>query len=419
MKSFAESRSCTSVNCLSHCSSFHCKSVCSILRSWVSTRCLSMLSLLTHFVDQHVKNNFQLLRSKLRRLPPVHQATLKAIVEHLARVASHSEKNKMDAKNLAIVFGTVIFGEDDISKSGDLLSVQTWKVQTQTPSESPFSSNRRLCLQDTLMEDLIVHASKLFQSTASPPLPPAPAGEPVPSISYGTLHTRVTELPPVTAQRTPPPDVRPHDEPAVSGSVPHQASGGEAPPTNSEDFTPQMPARPTNSIHPSLRAGPMPGSTVRQSLPPPPRPAQWSEENLSSYVHASHPPVSHPPSVPSSPSRRGSRHHPPPPLKSPWSDSQPSLHSAAIVPSASMVEPLSVLEGANFISLDEPMSAPSSATTFSSVISPSSSTSSRRAPSTPPLPPKPMTPGSPNESSSHSAFMIASKRMRSTSSASR
>lgn len=69
-----------------------------------------------------------LLRSKMRRLPPVHQATVKAIVEHLARVVSHSEKNKMDPKNLAIVFGGVIFGEDEMPKGGDLLSVQTYKV---------------------------------------------------------------------------------------------------------------------------------------------------------------------------------------------------------------------------------------------------------------------------------------------------
>jgi len=43
-------------------------------------------------------------------------------------VASNADKNKMDAKNLAIVFGGVIFGEDEIPKGGDLLSVQSWKV---------------------------------------------------------------------------------------------------------------------------------------------------------------------------------------------------------------------------------------------------------------------------------------------------
>lgn len=37
----------------------------------------------------------------------------------------------MDPKNLAIVFGSVIFGEDDMPKGGDLLSVQPWKVRSE------------------------------------------------------------------------------------------------------------------------------------------------------------------------------------------------------------------------------------------------------------------------------------------------
>lgn len=63
----------------------------------------------------------------MRRLPAVHLSTLRAIVEHLSRVVALSDKNKMDAKNLAIVFGGVIFGEDEISR-GDLLNVQFCKV---------------------------------------------------------------------------------------------------------------------------------------------------------------------------------------------------------------------------------------------------------------------------------------------------
>lgn len=65
----------------------------------------------------------------MRRLPAVHQATLKALVEHLAKVVAHSDKNKMDAKNLAIVFGGMIFGDDELPKGGDLLNVQTTKVR--------------------------------------------------------------------------------------------------------------------------------------------------------------------------------------------------------------------------------------------------------------------------------------------------
>ena len=66
----------------------------------------------------------------MRRLAPVHQATLRMIVEHLARVASHSQQNKMDPKNLAIVFGGVVFGEEEIPKGGerDLLTLGTMKV---------------------------------------------------------------------------------------------------------------------------------------------------------------------------------------------------------------------------------------------------------------------------------------------------
>ncbi|PPQ64732.1 hypothetical protein CVT26_002676 [Gymnopilus dilepis] len=158
--------------------------------------------------DEHISNKFMLIRSKLRRLPPVHQSTMKAIIEHLARVASKSSKNKMDAKNLAIVFGPVIFGDDEIPKGGDLLSVQSAK--------------------DTVMEDVISHAHLLYDHDAvhnSPPLPPTPAGEPVPQVSYGSKRTKVTTVPP--------PD---------------------SPPTIPQDFTPRLPSRPNNSIHPSSRA---------------------------------------------------------------------------------------------------------------------------------------------------------------------
>lgn len=65
----------------------------------------------------------------MRRLPPIHQSTLKAIVEHLSHVAANYERNKMDAKNLAIIFSSVIFGEDEVPKQVDLLSIQSWKVK--------------------------------------------------------------------------------------------------------------------------------------------------------------------------------------------------------------------------------------------------------------------------------------------------
>ncbi|KAL5636007.1 hypothetical protein ACGC1H_004724 [Rhizoctonia solani] len=97
--------------------------------------------------SEHIKNGFMMLRGKLRRLPGVHQSTMRIVIEHLARVAARSQKNKMDARNLSIVFSGVIFGEEEIPKgSSDLLSVGTMK--------------------DTVMEDLINYAPMLFDENA-------------------------------------------------------------------------------------------------------------------------------------------------------------------------------------------------------------------------------------------------------------
>ncbi|KAF9229718.1 RhoGAP-domain-containing protein [Gyrodon lividus] len=179
------------------------------------------------------------MRSKIRRLPASHRETLRAIVEHLARVAAFSDKNKMDARNLAIVFGTVIFGEDEMPKGGDLLSVQNVK--------------------DTRMEDLIQNASQLFEDpvpSSSPPLPEAPTGEPTPVYNYGSSHTKI-------------------------GSVPPRSQS----PRHPEDFTPRLPARPTSSIHPSLRANPVSPVRATMDIPQlPPRPPAVEEESLPNYM---------------------------------------------------------------------------------------------------------------------------------------
>ncbi|KAG8748059.1 hypothetical protein FRC10_009812 [Ceratobasidium sp. 414] len=93
--------------------------------------------------SEHVKNGFVVLRGRLRRLPGVHQATVRVVIEHLARVAGKAQKNKMDARNLAIVFGSVVFGEDEIPRgSTDLLSVGNMK--------------------DTVLEDMITYAPLVF-----------------------------------------------------------------------------------------------------------------------------------------------------------------------------------------------------------------------------------------------------------------
>ncbi|KAF7322697.1 Glucosamine 6-phosphate N-acetyltransferase [Mycena chlorophos] len=172
----------------------------------------------TEDIAEHQANKFMLLRSKIRRLPPVHQATLKVLLEHLARVVAKSAENKMDAKNLAIVFGGVIFGEDDTPKAGaDLLNLQASK--------------------DTLMEDLILNTHILYDDNPaqhSPPLPATPAG-PVPELYYGSKRTQIANVP----------------------ASPHNRAETSSP----QDFTPRLPSRPVSSIHPSARANPPPSPT--------------------------------------------------------------------------------------------------------------------------------------------------------------
>ena len=114
--------------------------------------------------------------------------------------------------------------------------------------------------QDSLMEDLITNASVLFDdrspSVNSPPLPPAPAGQPAPNYTYGSAHTKVASVP--APQQMP---------------VRQQAH-----PESPEDFTPRLPARPANSIHPSLRTNPASPTKASADATPalPTRPAQPS-----------------------------------------------------------------------------------------------------------------------------------------------
>ena len=79
--------------------------------------------------DDHRASGFVLLRSKIRRLPAINRHCLRAVLEHLARVVAHVKQNKMDSKNLGIVFSTVIFGEEDTTPGeNDLIRMASWKV---------------------------------------------------------------------------------------------------------------------------------------------------------------------------------------------------------------------------------------------------------------------------------------------------
>ncbi|KAI9433319.1 hypothetical protein H4582DRAFT_2082478 [Lactarius indigo] len=66
----------------------------------------------------HTANGFVLLRSRIHGLPAVHRTSLEALLWHLSRVFSHSNKNGMDSKNLAFVFTPIVFGNDEVLQGG-------------------------------------------------------------------------------------------------------------------------------------------------------------------------------------------------------------------------------------------------------------------------------------------------------------
>nr|KIR86478.1 glucosamine 6-phosphate N-acetyltransferase [Cryptococcus tetragattii IND107] len=97
--------------------------------------------------ELHINNNFNALRGRLRRLPPIHQTTFQAILEHLSRVHEKREMNKMDAKNLAVLFSSVLFGQEQAPTDGNVLMINTEA--------------------DTVLEDLITCSNLLFGGVES------------------------------------------------------------------------------------------------------------------------------------------------------------------------------------------------------------------------------------------------------------
>ena len=109
----------------SHCLCSLCKIIDSTYKTEVSGRTLP-----THFmhipislslIAKYTENDCSLLRSKIRALHPVHRASLEALLRHLLRVASHSDKNQMTVEPLAAAFsGAVLRGQVVLQDSLDV-----------------------------------------------------------------------------------------------------------------------------------------------------------------------------------------------------------------------------------------------------------------------------------------------------------
>ncbi|CAK1552565.1 unnamed protein product [Leptosia nina] len=99
------------------------------------------------------------LRRLVRALPDAHYETLKYLIQHLRRVAAHAQHNKMEARNLAIVFGPTLVR----AASDDMLAMV-----------NDMSSQCRI------IESFLTHYTWYFEEDeGSPPAEPPPAADPL------------------------------------------------------------------------------------------------------------------------------------------------------------------------------------------------------------------------------------------------
>lgn len=105
----------------------------------------------THERQDQIQTGFASLKGRIRRLPAINQATLRAIIEHLAKVASHSDQNKMNASNLSIIFGPLLLSQADHDATSIAAAME----------------------EDRVTEDLILYADTIFDlSHAGAPIMP-------------------------------------------------------------------------------------------------------------------------------------------------------------------------------------------------------------------------------------------------------
>jgi len=94
-------------------------------------------------IAKYTENDCSLLRSKIRQLHPVQRDTLGALLRHLLRVVSHSDKNAMTVEMLANCFWYNV--------------LRGYRLMTGD-----------VCVKTLFMEDLIQNAHTLFDERLSP-----------------------------------------------------------------------------------------------------------------------------------------------------------------------------------------------------------------------------------------------------------
>lgn len=95
---------------------------------------------------QEPNERLKALKNSLKQLPEPNLHLLRYLMNFLKEITNNSDQNKMDARNLAIIFGPILMGgEENLS----LLALQ--KIKTQS----------------TLVELLITHYNELIPSVAA------------------------------------------------------------------------------------------------------------------------------------------------------------------------------------------------------------------------------------------------------------
>ncbi|GAA6033406.1 hypothetical protein JCM8097_006735 [Rhodosporidiobolus ruineniae] len=202
------------------------------------------------------------LMRRIRRLSPPQQATLKALCEHLARVAEREQTNKMGVSNLGLILSPVVFVEDDAASLESALHTT----------------------KDVVMEVLIRQHVQLFDGL--PIEPPVPSRRP-----SGAIATLVQQQP----------------------GPPSSSSAGPSVPSSQSDLGMTAPSSPPTTLS-SVANSPQP-QQLPQMLPTSSamRPAGSIDSVYSLYQRATAPgffPSSSPDSSPDAPNT-GFLPHPP------------------------------------------------------------------------------------------------------------
>ncbi|KAN0140294.1 hypothetical protein V8E53_002190 [Lactarius tabidus] len=124
-----------------------------------------------HIRTKYPENDFSLLRTKIGELHPIHRASLGALLRHLLRVASYSDKNTMTVEELAARFYYAVLLRNDVWRDG-------------------------VDIKGLVLEDLIRNVHTLFddQPSTSPPVP-SPAAETTSTFPSGSfLGAELSEL---------------------------------------------------------------------------------------------------------------------------------------------------------------------------------------------------------------------------------